>query len=372
MAPGSSLITEIFDKDIHALTIEDMQHYFAHPRSETDTLEFKSYIDFPDGTSKPKRDKEKVSDITKAICAFLNSEGGVLIWGAPEGEKLTKESEKTCQGELRLVDYVLRKDETIEKITASITPVPYGIKFQDIRVSDNQFCYIFEVPKSEHRPHQYKGTYYMRLDGATKPAPHGYVEALMKRITYPKLAGFITFGHSNVSVPSGFHYVAITVTIYNTSQYMHEKNLYFRLSSMFGNLFAIDQPIPEPLRIDGFSHREKADDFLYYDIPYVKQFFLVLGYEVMTYRKVQITLDILGERSPALRSVYQYAFGWRAETFNHSSYHSHLDSADENFYLYDRQDEYSGMNELEKMKEKNIFEITKINSLVQRHPLSKK
>jgi predicted HTH transcriptional regulator len=85
MQPG--LVSAIFNRDIHSLTEEDLSNYFSSEKRETNTIEFKSYIDNrKPGTTKDKRDNEKLDEIIKTICGFLNSDRGILIWGAPKGK----------------------------------------------------------------------------------------------------------------------------------------------------------------------------------------------------------------------------------------------------------------------------------------------
>lgn len=164
----------------------DLVEYFKNEREESDKIEYKSFVDDEDSSNV----KSKEKGILRTICAFLNSEGGILIWGAPKGQKVLDRKGKICKGELSLVDKHYEKDEFISKIANRITPSPKGIKFH--RVDDSgKYAYVIEVPKSDYSPHQFENVYSMRLDGQSVSAPHHYVEALFKKISFPKLEGYI-------------------------------------------------------------------------------------------------------------------------------------------------------------------------------------
>ena len=192
---NDSFIYDLFNKSIHQLQLDDIISFFKNAKTETDKIEFKSYLDFVNSnTTKSTRDKEKLNDIFKSICAFLNSDGGILIWGAPQGKNVGDLKEKVYSGELTPVEYKIEKDQFINRIASEINPTPHRVLFHQIVINQESFCYIFEVSKSEFAPHQNKGTYYIRLDGSTRPAPHYYVEALIKKVSFPKVEAYMNFG----------------------------------------------------------------------------------------------------------------------------------------------------------------------------------
>ena len=66
--------TTCFNKTLANLEYQDIENFFHEPREESTRLEFKS---FPQ-----KGDFNKcLEGVIIGICAFLNSEGGILIWG---------------------------------------------------------------------------------------------------------------------------------------------------------------------------------------------------------------------------------------------------------------------------------------------------
>jgi len=218
----------LFNKSIHDLKLDDIETFFANEKIETDKLEFKSYVDLENATgTKSSRDKEKINDILKSVCGFLNSDGGILIWGSPEGKNVEGSKDKIYIGDVSPVKYKIEKDQFINRVTSEINPTPHRILFHSIQINQDSYCYIFEITKSEFAPHQYRGTYYMRLDGSTRIAPHYYVEALIKKISFPKLEVYVNFGE--MLMGREYAILPITFTIHNLSKYLNEKNVEYRI-----------------------------------------------------------------------------------------------------------------------------------------------
>jgi hypothetical protein len=162
------LAKKIFGKNLYQITKDDLVEYFSTPREETSVLEFKS-------------GQIKINAIFKEICAFLNTDGGMIIIGTPKERKLPKSgriSRRICQG--TLIPSGFRDKNWIESlIAANILPYPNGIRIHEIREEEGKY-FIVEVPQSQKPPHQFlnDGRYYIRLEKEAKPAPHGIVESL--------------------------------------------------------------------------------------------------------------------------------------------------------------------------------------------------
>lgn len=75
-----TLSQQFFGKPVDDLTYSDLTTHFAQPQEESDRIEYKSFRESGDF-------KKKEATILKTICAFLNSGGGILVWGAPRREK---------------------------------------------------------------------------------------------------------------------------------------------------------------------------------------------------------------------------------------------------------------------------------------------
>ena len=214
-----------FNKNLIELNYQDIIDYFIEEQEESDKIEFKSFVEQHGNFN------SKLEGVIRGICAFLNSDGGILIWGAPIGEKLENRKEKVFKGELSPVNELKEKDALISKISDSITPLPIGINVKVLE-KENLYVYVFEVQKSEYKPHQYKNTYFVRLDGQTKPAPHYLIESLFKQIKYPNIEGYIKptlifYDGTNV-------FLDIEIFILNFSQFQNEEKVFIRLMSPQG------------------------------------------------------------------------------------------------------------------------------------------
>lgn len=210
----------IFGNSLPEITYTDIENYFVSEREESDQIEFKSYVE---GGSL----ESKISGLVRSIAAFLNSDGGILIWGAPKGEKVSRGDRKVnvFKGQLSDVPQELSdKDWIISKITDKIVPLPIGIRVQAIKKGARSVA-VFEVDKSGYSPHQAEEKYFMRLDGQSRTAPHHYVEALFKKVSYPQLEAYIKpksisyFNDNNSFVVSAILYII------NKSLYPNEEGL---------------------------------------------------------------------------------------------------------------------------------------------------
>lgn len=102
-----SYSTSHFGKALNDLTLDDIAHFFSTERIETDQLEFKSF----------RGDiVNSYRGIIRTICAFLNSKGGLLIWGSPSGVTVEGRREKIFTGEIKPLNAVLEKDAVISKM----------------------------------------------------------------------------------------------------------------------------------------------------------------------------------------------------------------------------------------------------------------
>jgi hypothetical protein len=208
-----------FGKPLAELQFADIEHFFIEERQESDQIEFKSY-----NANGPL--EAKLGGLIEGITAFLNSSGGLLIWGAPEGSKVAGRKEKAFVGSLTKLPLTIEKDWLISKIADKIIPLPRGFRVQLVPTSDGQVA-IFEIDESPYSPHQTSDKYYMRIDGQNKPAPHHYIEALFKKVSFPRLEAYIK------PRPVGrlkFTYrVEIDFLFFNFSPFLNEEKLSFRI-----------------------------------------------------------------------------------------------------------------------------------------------
>lgn len=210
------------------LTYEDIKTFFSEEQEENETLEFKSgqefvnLNDFDDFLNK---------HIIRTIAAFLNSAGGVLIWGSPREQKIDGRNEKVCIGDLMPINISKDKDWLINKISRAISYMPIGIKVERLTCED-KYIYIFEIKESQSKPHQYNHKYFIRLDGQTQDAPHYLVDALFKQITFPDLR--ITVGCKTREQNNEYLPLIIKVEIDNTSNYINAKQVGYFITTNTG------------------------------------------------------------------------------------------------------------------------------------------
>lgn len=166
----------IFSKNLYDITLKDLEDYFSDIQEESSLVEFKS-------------GDVKLESIYKEVCAFLNTEGGVLVIGSPKEQKVQLENgsfQTICQGEL-VPSSFKNKDWLVQKISSNISPMPSGIKVQELLTAGGNY-FIVEVAQSVTPPHQCNtGVYYIRLEREAKGAPHGIVEALFFKRQKAKL-----------------------------------------------------------------------------------------------------------------------------------------------------------------------------------------
>jgi hypothetical protein len=200
------LAKNLFGKPLHRISKEDFDLFFETEREESAVLEFKS-------------GEVEINDLYKEVCAFLNSEGGLILIGSPREKKI-----KGKDGDLKRVCVGKTKPSTIrgegwilQKLAANITPFPPGIKVWEILTSEGNF-FVIEVPQSTNPPHQCNGDgrYYIRFEEEAKPASHGMVQALFFNRQAPKMNCKSTFE----SVENGpENEMQLEISIFNESSY---------------------------------------------------------------------------------------------------------------------------------------------------------
>lgn len=181
------LSVKIFGKPLDLMTLEDLQNYFTVEREESKYLEFKS-------------GDVKISDIFREICAFLNSDGGIMVIGAPRETKVVKGdlSVRICKG--KLTSSAFKSKNWIEnRIAGNIVPFPEDIHIKEFRSADkNQ--YVIDIPRSKNPPHQVRneGRYYVRVHQESRPAPHEKVRALFLKNEKPVISSKFYFRHPEI------------------------------------------------------------------------------------------------------------------------------------------------------------------------------
>ena len=280
----------ILGKSLFDLTFLEIENYFTEEREENLNLEFKSYAE--EGNIK---DKEKV--IYKSVCALLNSEGGIIIWGAPKEVREENGNTKAI-GALTPFNVGLDKDKLINKISSNIIPMPINVKVQFLQNDKDKSIIIIEVDKSIERPHQFSNNYYLRLDGQTRIAPHYLIKALMKSKDFPNLRGHIRL--KEIFIEEDNLILIFRKLIYNTSLYENEINPYYRL---------VVQPPGKLFIKDEYYGNHTDDEFsiLSNGRPELFDFKVKLD-KNRANENLELILQIGGQKSPSKMSLYTYNF----------------------------------------------------------------
>lgn len=209
-----------FGKKLEDLSYADIVSFFSVDQDETDMIEFKSF------NAAHGNIETNLEGIKKGITAMLNSNGGIVIWGAPEGHEVAGRKEKVFGGALSPVIQLIEKDRLINKISSSIIPLPVGVNVKILNDGAN-YIYIFEIQKSPYSPHQFKNLYYARLDGQSQPAPHYLIEALFRKISYPDIRGFIKL--DKAFVDNSNYILDISIIMFNFSELQNEEDVSYRV-----------------------------------------------------------------------------------------------------------------------------------------------
>ncbi|MNQ57922.1 Divergent AAA domain protein [compost metagenome] len=288
---NSDYIEKIFGKNRNEVTINDLKEYFTTPQEESSVIEFKS-------------GEVEINDIFKEITAFLNTEGGLLIIGAPRETKKTigKNIIKICEGDLTYSNFK-NKDWLYQKIASNIVPTPTDLKIEEY-LTENGNIFLIDIPQSLNPPHQCSadGKYYLRLERDAKPAPHGIVQALFNKRRVPSLTADISIEQINqnsdkilVCIKNDSHIpadkVSFLIDIYNVNKVESNHNFEFQRDTL-GNKFSMAdhakqvlvQVIGLPVRFDvqhlgkdylifvAFWCRDSDFDFKYFTYsPSVKE-----------------------------------------------------------------------------------------------------
>lgn len=283
-----------FGKSLADLTYQDLIDYFVEEHTENNSIEFKGF------SLEHGNYNKNFKGVIRAICGLLNSDGGIVIWGAPLGVEDLDTHEKRFQGNLAPVPEYKEKDSVINKVSDSISPLPVGIRVEILRREDNENLYIFEVQPSPYKPHQFENIYLVRLDGQTKPAPHYFIEALFRKIIFPNIEGYIKFNTFGLLQNPSRYYIDITILLFNFSRLQNEENLIYRLTTSVGCF-------------ESQLHREEPYNFtaneplLHYGAPMMNNQTILFTPAQSQQRNFNsiVTLSVGGKNSPVKTSDYR-------------------------------------------------------------------
>jgi len=149
-----------FGKKLEDLGIGNIRSLIENRIDESQNLEYKE---------PSEKLQEDCNDVARTICSFLNTDGGIFIYGVSEEEKnghrYPVDIKWCCISKERFENLLLNK----------VQPWEEKIKIWRIKneKDENEGIFVLEVPKSENPPHMlFDFRYYHRLSFQTQPMAH--------------------------------------------------------------------------------------------------------------------------------------------------------------------------------------------------------
>jgi len=148
-----------FGKAIRRVSISDIKSLIQNQIDESHNLEYKQ----------PSSNLEKdCNDLGKTISGFLNTDGGILVYGVSEkkeGKHRYPDSTKWCDVPKERLESLLKSRVQPWKETVSIKRI-------ENKENGEEGIFVIEVPKSDSPPHMHDFIYYQRLNFQTEPMTH--------------------------------------------------------------------------------------------------------------------------------------------------------------------------------------------------------
>ena len=175
-------VRDLFGKETHQITLEDIKQLLSMRREEDRCLQYKS----PDVLRDPE-------ELSQCVSSFLNAEGGVIIIGLCEAKKTKSESldQKIRAARVSFApkEYTREKVEGLILANIGFTSRP-PIRVYSVHNPRNvaKAIYLVEIPQGDDPPYQAAdGKYYRRI-GSTKYAMSHYeIGDLLARKKKPSL-----------------------------------------------------------------------------------------------------------------------------------------------------------------------------------------
>ena len=148
-----------FGKELEKLQIRDIVTLIKNKIDESQNLEYKQ----------PSKDLNKDCNyLAKTISGFLNTDGGILVYGVSE----KKQNDHSYPNDIEWCNFAKEKVENLLK--SSIQPWEERIKIRRITSKETKLegIFVIEIPRSNSPPHMSNYIYYHRLNFQTQPMTH--------------------------------------------------------------------------------------------------------------------------------------------------------------------------------------------------------
>lgn len=190
----------LHDKFTNIKNLNDLQPLVSETEDgESTTIEFKSITE----EIKKSNLGDSKALLAKEICAFLNSNDGILVWGA----------EKSTDGRITIVNKggINLEDTFDHQLKNLVEPLPSGIEFKTIKDDASSECLVIFIPRSDLAPHRVGdwkmddkkrilGRYYGRSGTSSVPLPENIVRAMyLSRGRVPRVSVYTEVNIPNVN-----------------------------------------------------------------------------------------------------------------------------------------------------------------------------
>lgn len=192
-----------FGTSFTEITYEQIEQYFSIPREENLNFECKSFKSF----------EGQLQELQIEIVGFKNSDGGILIYGGPRNINHTEQ----LQQQLVPITDKLNERNILDKLISQIEPFCSGIQERLIqKIGEEKWILAILIDKTTSTAFMVKEKgFYFRTSRKARPAPHYFVEALMKRVTYPDCTTNLTITHTRD------YELQIKLEVFNNSRHEH-------------------------------------------------------------------------------------------------------------------------------------------------------
>lgn len=178
------------------LKFEDLQRLRDEREEESLTLEFKPCNElkvgskFRDKTGQQRvRERDDVlNELTKDVTAFLNSAGGMIIYGIQEKNSRADEIDKTNSFKLGSKQDNIQSEKVIDWLRAHIQPPPAVDVYRVLETPGDpasSWYLVIEVPQGQQAYMARDHRFYKRVSNTVQPMEQYEVKDVMNRAMIP-------------------------------------------------------------------------------------------------------------------------------------------------------------------------------------------